>query len=349
MPEELNRYPLLLLFCQSYQIFINQMKKLNRREFLTGMLATGIVLQIPDTALSMFAHKSKVIKGGVITDLHQDLIHNAPERLAAFLNHMKKINPDFILQMGDFAYPNDKNKPLIDQFNNANPRALHVIGNHDTDSGHTKQQCLTYWKMPARYYKQDLGDICFIVLDGNDKGSPTHKGGYPSYINEEQKTWLQQQLKEINKPIVIVSHQPLAGAMAVDNAEEIQDILSAASDKILLAINGHTHIDCQLFIKNIHYVHINSASYFWMGSKYKHDSYAKEIHESHPWIAYTCPYRDALFTTLTIDPKSGTIHIEGRKSSWVGQSPEELNYVDATGLTVGKEIVPLISRRKMGR
>jgi Icc protein len=323
------------------------MKAFNRREFISGMLATGIVLQIPGTVMAMFPAKAKVIKAGLITDLHQDVIHNGSERLHVFLSHVKKINPDFIMQMGDFAYPNDKNKALIDEFNQAHPVALHVIGNHDTDSGHTKEQCLRYWKMPARYYTKEINGVCFIILDGNDKGSPGHKGGYPSYINDEQKIWLQQQLKQTDKPIVIVCHQPLAGALAVDNAAEIQDILSGASDKILLAINGHTHIDCQLFIKGVNYVHINSASYFWVGDKYKHNSYPEEIHKDHPWISYTCPYEDALFTTLTIDPSLGIIHIDGKKSNWVGQSPEQLNYVDATGLSAGKEIVPFISKRKI--
>lgn len=321
---------------------------MNRRKFLTGALATGVVLQMPRTVLAMFPTNARQIKAGLITDLHQDVIHNGKERLRAFLSQMKKINPDFILQMGDFAYPNDQNKALIDQFNNANPIALHVIGNHDTDNGHTKQQCLDYWKMPARYYTKEINGVCFIILDGNDKGSPTHKGGYASYINDEQKTWLQNQLKEINKPIVIVSHQPLAGALAVDNAVEIQELLSGFSDKILLAINGHTHIDSQLFIKNVNYVHINSASYFWVGSEYKHNSYSEEIHKSHPWISSTCPYESALFTTLTIDRESGTIHIEGRRSRWVGQSPEQLNYTGLKG-TPNEEIVPFISKRRIGK
>jgi len=323
------------------------MKNINRREFIGGMLATGIVLQIPDVALAMFAPKAKPVKAGIITDLHHDLIHNGAERLDVFLDHCKKINPDLLLQMGDFAYPNEKNKELIDRFNNANKETIHVIGNHDTDSGHTKAQCISYWKMPARYYTKEVNGICFIVLDGNDKGSPKHKGGYPAYINDEQKNWLQQQLKDINKPIIIISHQPLAGALAVDNAEEIQDILSSAADKILLAVNGHTHIDCQLQIKNINYVHINSASYFWVGSKYKHNSYSEEIHHTHQWISSTCPYQNALFTTLTIDPSLGVIHIEGRKSNWVGPSPKELNYEDETGIMPEKEIVPLIRKRKI--
>ncbi len=311
------------------------------------MLTTGVALQIPRTALAMFPPKAKQIKAGLITDLHHDVIHNGKDRLQSFLSYMKKIKPDFIMQMGDFAYPNDKNKELVDDFNNAHQIALHMIGNHDTDAGYTKEQCVNSWKMPARYYTKEINGVCFIVLDGNDKGSPTRKGGYPSYINDEQKVWLQQQLKQVNKPVVVFSHQPLAGAIAIDNAEEIQEILSAYSDKVLVAMNGHSHIDSQLFIKNINYVHINSASYYWVGDKHKHYSYSEEIHQSHPYICYTCPYQDALFTTLTISPASGMIHIDARNSNWVGQSPEQLNYVDETMGVPGKEIVPQIRNRKI--
>ncbi|RQO79442.1 alkaline phosphatase [Pedobacter sp. KBW01] len=323
------------------------MEKINRRSFINGIMVTGIVLQIPNTVLGMFPSKAKMVKASLITDLHHDIMHDGAERLEAFLVHVKKNKPDFIMQMGDFAYPNIKNKTLIDRFNHAHETALHVIGNHDTDAGHTKEQCLEYYKMPARYYTKEINGICFIVLDGNDKGSPTRKSGYPSYINDEQRQWLQQQLKTINKPIVVMSHQPLAGELAVDNAAEIQEILSSAADKILVAINGHTHIDCQLLIKNINYVHLNSASYFWVGSKYKHNSYSEEIHEKYPWISSTCPYQDALFTTLTINPTSGTIHIDGRKSNWVGASPAQLNYVEQIALAPDKEIVPFISKRNI--
>jgi len=325
------------------------MKNLNRRQFINGMLATGVILQIPDTALAMFPPNAKPIKVSVITDLHQDVIHNGSERLEIFLNHCKKINPDAIMQLGDFAYPNDNNKELIDRFNDAHQERLHVIGNHDTDSGHTKAQCISYWKMPARYYTKEINGICFIVLDGNDKGSVKHKRGYPAYINDEQEQWLRKQLEEIDKPIIVVSHQPLAGPLAVDNAEEIQGILSSSADKILLAINGHTHIDCQLQIKDITYVHINSASYFWVGSKYQHNSYPEAVHQSHPWISSTCPYQDALFTTLTINPTSGKIYIDGRKSTWVGPSPKELNYMDQTGIVSEKEIVPFIRKREIAK
>lgn len=318
---------------------------MKRRDFIVNTAGGCIALGISTAFRGEFMNAKKTIKIGLITDLHQDVIHNGPERLKAFLEEMSKTKPDAIMQLGDFAYPADKNKEVIDLFNNAHPTRLHVIGNHDTDAGYKKEQCISYWGMPARYYVQQISGISFIVLDGNDKGSPTHKGGYPAYIGPEQVTWLKEQLNTIKGPLVIVSHQPLAGAMAVDNAVEIQEILGAASEKILVAINGHTHVDALLHIQNVRYVHINSASYFWVGSQFKHDNYPADILASHPWIASTCPYKDPLFTTMTIDLHKGKITFKGKRSEWVGKSPEALAFTDKAPLKINEEIVPLIRER----
>lgn len=260
---------------------------------------------------------------------------------------MEKVKPDAIMQLGDFAYPGDVNKEVIDMFNEAHPTKLHVIGNHDTDAGYKKEECIGYWGMSARYYAKQINGIWFLVLDGNDKGSPTYKGGYPAYIGPEQTDWLKQELKEIEGPVIVVSHQPLAGAMAVDNAEEIQDILSSASDKILLSINGHTHVDALLHINNVNYLHINSASYFWVGGNFKHESYPADIHRSHPWISSTCPYKEPLFATMTIDPRSATITVKGKKTEWVGKSPKDLGLTEDASLKVEEEIVPYIRNRRI--
>lgn len=321
-----------------------QTTTLSRRQFVKAAASAGLALSIPATVLA--ALKKQTIKIGIITDLHQDLIPDGYERLTAFVTDMKKAQPDALLQMGDFAYPGDKNKKVIELFKGAHPKTLHVIGNHDTDSGYTKQQCLDYWGMPRRYYTYLLNGIRLLVLDGNDKGSPDHKGGYPSYIGPEQTAWLEAQLERAEEPVIIVSHQPLAGAAAVDNAVAIQALLEKHRNRILLAINGHTHIDAHLQINGVHYVHINSASYYWMGEKYKHTIYDPAVHKQYPYLSYTCPYKDALFTMLTIDPFKGRIHITGKASQWEGKSPKELNYQNSPMLYVGKEIVPRISEVK---
>lgn len=317
---------------------------ISRRKFISSGAKAAIALSIPSPIINSL--KKSEISINIIADLHQDIMHDGKERMDAFVTYCRQTNADAVLQMGDFAYPSDKNKQVIEAFNNVHPVHLHVIGNHDTDAGFTKQQCIDYWGMTSAYYAYKLKDIWIIVLDGNEKGSPAYKGGYPSYIGTEQLKWLQNKLEEIDAPALIVSHQPLAGPLAVDNAKEVQQILSSYKHKILLAINGHTHIDDCLNINGVHYVHINSASYFWLGDRYKHQSYDRQIHEKYPWIAYTAPYMNALFTTITIHPKKKKIFIKGMKTEWVGKTPAELNYENKTGLQPGKEIIPAISSRK---
>ena len=158
---------------------------------------------------------------------------------------------------------------------------------------------------------------------------------------------LQQQLAEHDGPMVVVSHQPLAGAWSIDNAEKIQATLSRHAEKVVLSLNGHTHIDDLLRVSMISYLHLNSASYLWVGGNHIHQSYSKEIHEGHPFIGHTCPYRDSLFTTLTFDPKAGTISVTGKKSEWVGQTPAQLGVDPHPQITNGEEVAPRIRSRRI--
>jgi len=238
---------------------------------------------------------------------------------------------------------------VIDRFNDANEVALHVLGNHDTDSGHTVEQCKKIWGLPSPYYAKSIGGLTILVLDGNEKGSPTHKKGYPIYIGKEQVEWLAKSLGEGDGPVLILSHQPLAGPYSVDNAADIQELLGKHADRVLLAICGHTHIDYVLRVKDVPYYHVNSASYFWIGDKFAHESFPKAIHDKYPVIKSTCPYKDALFTMLTIDPKSLSIAIEPCKSEWVGPSPSEVKAELHPLLTDGEEVAPRIRDRKIGR
>ena len=322
--------------------------KINRRSFVTAaavLTGSGIILSANKSAAISRSKDELTIS--IITDLHHDVVPDGLDRLKAFCKNAKGVKPDAILQMGDFAYPDEKNRQVIDLFNQLHPTRMHVIGNHDTDAGHTKQQCIDLWGMPSAYYAQKIGGIWFIVLDGNEKGSPARKSGYPSYIGPKQVDWLKQKLNEINEPIVIISHQPLAGEMAVDNAEEIQEVLSAASDKILIAINGHTHVNCILREKDVTYLHINSASYFWVGDKYTHQTYAEEVIKARPILSHLCPYKNALFTTMTINLNTLDIAFSGISSEWVGQSPAALGYKEMPSLTIGDEIAPKINSREI--
>ncbi|SEW52749.1 metallophosphoesterase family protein [Chitinophaga arvensicola] len=319
---------------------------LSRRTFIGQTMTVCLSLAVPLLARAAFV-KTRPLSVGLITDLHHDVMHDGLSRMQAFIATSRKSNPDALLQLGDFAYPADKNKEIIDLFNQSHPNKFHVIGNHDTDGGYTHKQCVEVWGMPAAYYTSVVNGFRFIFLNGNEKGSPDHKGGYPAYIGPEQTAWLKQQLAAATEPVIIVSHQPLVGYLAVDNATEIQQIITAASHRVVMAINGHTHVDSLQYVKEIPYLTINSASYFWVGQNFMHDSYSPEIHKQYPWISRTCPYKDPLFTMLTIDPKTYTITLKANKSEWVGKSPEELGFNEQQPLRPGEEIVPFIRSYKL--
>ncbi|MCH2134649.1 MAG: metallophosphoesterase [Phycisphaerales bacterium] len=323
--------------------------RLSRRTFLQSATAASLTLALPGVAAAAVGSLAKPVRIGLIADLHHDVMHDGPERLNVFLERMATVKPDAIMQLGDFAYPSDANAELIARFNAGHDRALHVIGNHDTDAGCTKAQCIERWGIPDRYYTTDIEGLKLIVLDGNDTGSPTYSGGYPSYIGPEQVKWLKEQLATLDGPIIVASHQPLAGTSTVDNAEEIQAILGDASDKVILAINGHTHIDDVMRIKGVPYLHVNSASYQWVGGDHRHESYPAKIHEEHPWISCTCPYRDSLFAMLEVEPEHLTIRVTGGETAWVGESPAALGVKVDDSLIHGEEIAPRIRNRQFLR
>jgi len=320
---------------------------LPRRDFFrsTGVVATSILL--PRQVMAALSKIKKPIKLGMIADLHQDVMHDGPARLKVFLDAMKEEKPDALLQLGDFAYPTKKNEVVAKAFEKAHPRALHVLGNHEIDGGHSFDQVAKLWGMKGRYYTENVNGLDLVVLDCNEKPK-NHKGGYPAHIGQEQLEWLAKQLKTLKGPILVISHQPLAGPGSIDNAGEVQTLLEAAADKVLLAVNGHTHIDHVARVGRISYLHVNSASYKWVGGSHRNKSYPAEVHSKFRWVEYTCPYRDSLFATLTIDPENGRIEVKGRESQWVGKSPSQLAIPTKYGLTNGKEICPKIRSRQLG-
>lgn len=298
------------------------------------------------------------VRFGLITDVHQDIMHDGEDRLRAFIDAMKKEKPDFIAQLGDFCVPIERNQPFLDIFNEYEGPRYHVLGNHDMDGNtikgggaysFTREQTMAYWSMPARYYAFDHGPLHFIVLDGNDKG-PGQKPYY-RYIGDEQLDWLKKDLEETKLPTIVFSHQPVDDhKSAVENHAAVQTIFEKANEsagfqKVLTCFSGHLHRDYCKRIGGILHAQINSASYKWLGGKYTHDSYSKEIHEKHPYIKYTSPYRDPLWAVVTIDLDRGVMEIEGRTSQWVGPSPWDVG-ADRVEHDAGT-IRPTISDRGM--
>lgn len=303
-----------------------------RRAFLTTTGAVITSIGFCSRSHGRFDGLTATIKLGVMADTHIGFVDDAVQRFDSIMRQMNVFAPDGLVQLGDFAYPNEKHQKIADRFNQASEFTVHAIGNHDLDHALTREDCIKAWGIPARYYTRTVKGLRIIVLDGNDKGSPTHShhGGYPSYIGPEQQDWLEKQLAGSSSPIMIVSHQPLAGRSAIDNAEQLQRIISRHREKVLLCINGHSHVDQQLQVDGVTYLHVNSASYFWLGGKVR-----------------LAKYKAPLFAQMTIDPTNKRITVEGVQSEWLSETPEDAEYFTGKNEGLQDIVVPEIRDRQL--
>lgn len=321
---------------------------MNRKEFLTKTgLAGGTFLLARYPELQP---ADKKVRFGVIADLHHDIMHDGIERLSAFINDMNRKTPDFIMQMGDFCMPKKTNVPLMEVWNQFKGPKYHVIGNHDTDGGFKPEEVVDFWKAEGKYYSFDRNGFHFVVLNGNEHNeSKSRPEGYARFISATQLDWLRKDLEASTLPSVICCHQGLDNdSGGLENGTLLRYTLEQVNQKagwkkVILVLSGHHHQDYYNRINDIHYVQINSASYQWLGDDFKEIRYSEAVDKAHPWVKYTVPYQDPLWATIEIDHK-GRITIEGRKTVFVGSSPEKLG-VKADDYIY--PIVPYISSRNL--
>lgn len=321
---------------------------MNRKEFLTKTgLAGGTLLLARYPELQP---ADKKVRFGVIADLHHDIMHDGIERLSAFISDMNKKTPDFIIQMGDFCMPKKTNAPLMEVWNEFKGPKYHVIGNHDTDGGFKPDEVVDFWKAKGKYYSFDRNGFHFVVLNGNEHNeSKSRPEGYARFISATQLDWLRKDLEASVLPSVICCHQGLDNdSGGLENGTLLRYTLEQANQKagwkkVILVLSGHHHQDYYNRINDIHYVQINSASYQWLGDDFKEIRYSEAVDKARPNIKYTVPYQEPLWAMIEIDHK-GRITIQGKKTVFVGSSPEKLG-VKADDYIY--PIVPYISSRNL--
>ena len=289
---------------------------LPRRAFLASTFALAIPRLRAAPALT---------EGGfaLISDVHQDVMHDGVERITAFVNAATEARADWVMQLGDFCVPVPGNQAFLDAWNRfAGPR-YHVLGNHDTDGGHAPAKTRTFWGMEKAYYSFASHGLRFVVLDGNEPGGKAK--GYRRFIAPRQREWLAAELAASREPVLVVVHQSLAEPSGVENGAEVRAILEAENTraggrKVFACLNGHHHVDASEEIQGITYLHVNSASYYWMGAR-KAESYAPDIHARHASLASVAPYRDPIWLLARVDAQAGRLILQGRASTWVGADP----------------------------
>lgn len=272
------------------------------------------------------------LRMGIISDLHQDFTFDAPERLKAFIKDARQQQVDMIIQLGDFCCPKKENDVIMDIWKSFGGPGYHVIGNHEMDQSFTRQQVVDYWKIPGRYYAFDLKGWHFIVLDGNDH-NPEHKPArqYERFIDEEQLNWLVADVNATQLPVIVCCHQGLDNNGSVENAQLVRRVLEQANEKaghrkVQLAFSGHFHRDYYNMLNGIHHVQINSAAYCWRGEKYVDSPFSEALNKQYPLIKYMSFYKDPLWAIVDIKG-DGQVSISGRRSVFVGKTPEELGMV----------------------
>ena len=281
------------------------------------------------------------VRFGICADVHKDIIHDADRRLKIFIDAMNRERVDFIVQLGDFCRPYPANLGFMAIWNQFAGLGYHVLGNHDTDGGFTREQTLEFWGTKEKYYSFDTGGFHFMVLDGNDVKKENRAPGYPRFIGAEQLDWLKADLERTDNPTITFSHQSLENDQSIENNAEVRAVLENANkaagfQKVVASFSGHHHIDFVRTINDIHYIQINSMSYKWVGEKYRHARFSPEIEEAHPWVSYTVPYEDPLFAVVTLSA-DGTLKIDGTKSRFIPPLPSELGLPGDTSGPAGDE------------
>ncbi len=224
----------------------------------------------------------------IVTDLHYsdleigalELRHaSTPQKLKTALSELTD-GCEFIACLGDVADGLEGHMPqkqalgeVCDLFASCPLPVYTTFGNHDTKM--PKEAFMQMTGMPGRYYAFETADCLCLMLDScmNDKAIP-----YPleeiwwmdCYIDDEQLVWLERQLSQAQKPVVVFTHIMLSNGGTseekhiLNNSDEVCQILLAHEDKIAAVFCGHYHWGMNLRIGSIPYVTLHS---FCMGEE----------------------------------------------------------------------------------
>jgi 3',5'-cyclic AMP phosphodiesterase CpdA len=181
--------------------------------------------------------RRRVLRVAYLTDIHVKPDKVAEAGMAKALKSANALNPrpDFILNGGDSimdALEKTREETQaqwatykrILKAENSLP-VVHTIGNHDiwgwfsktnglqTEKGYGKQWAVEELGLPKRYYAFERAGWKFIILDSVQLNPA---GGYIAFLDQEQYTWLEAELKKTapTTHICINSHIPILSMCA---------------------------------------------------------------------------------------------------------------------------------------
>lgn len=110
----------------------------------------------------------------------------------------------------------------------------------------------------------------------------------------------------------------------------------AGFKKVILVLTGHHHMNYHNEINGIHYVQINSSSYYWAGEDFKSTAFSNEFYKKHGILRYTLVYEDPIWAVVSLDRKQ-QIQIQGKKTKMAGVPLKE------AGIDIYKDVYPISS------
>ncbi len=248
---------------------------LGRRAFLKhGTLVAASAATV--NASSLLADDrpgSSTLRVGLVTDLHyadkppagSRYYRETPDKLAEAAEQFGRMEPSFIVELGDFIDAADSVDAELGYLKriNADFSAIckdrhYVLGNHCVYTL-TKQEFLEGVQQQESYYSFDSGNFHFVVLDScfRGDGEPYGRKNFAwtdPNIPAVELEWLQADLKDSPKRTVVFAHQRLdvSNHYGVKNAADVRKVLEQ-SGKVLAVFQGHSHKNDHRDLNGIHY------------------------------------------------------------------------------------------------
>lgn len=246
---------------------------LSRRTFLqNGTLLLAAAATVDGAAL--FADEpDAALRVGMVTDLHYGdkppagsrYYRETLRKLAEAAQRFAQNRPAFVVELGDLIDAADSietEKHWLGQINRefaALGKDRHyVLGNHCVDML-TKEEFLGGVERERSYYSFDRGGFHFVVLDACFRSDGQPYGRRNSHwtdanIPAAEIEWLQADLKETERPVIVFAHQRLdvSNKHGVKNGAAIRTVLEH-SGRVRAVFQGHSHRNDYREIGGIHY------------------------------------------------------------------------------------------------
>ncbi|MGB8360799.1 MAG: metallophosphoesterase [Acidimicrobiia bacterium] len=137
-----------------------------------------------------------------------------------------------ILTTGDNLY-DDEGDPALAPFDWVAASGIDwwvAWGNHDTESSVRIAEVNRLFSAPPRWTTVEWGAVSIVILDSNQMES------------EEQKAFLDAEMKRIDGPTVVVFHHPPLNCSVHDDNEAFWDEWRPLfDDDVVLVLSGHAH------------------------------------------------------------------------------------------------------------